>query len=237
MFSVRLSMSVVARALLTAGAAFTVSSALATPLAGGIYRLYNHPDGNEAPPLYGARFDELFNATSGHDVFTLDFNHSGSYVTLTLGSGVATISGTAWGGRDVGGAYATDSYLGFYTFTMTYSLGLGLVPGDDDYWVNTTNHVNTGSITAPNTSTVQLVDERGANPFSLRIGNEDNDLGHRGFNGISGWGWMSYRLATGAIVHEESTDFLFTVGERVPTPGATSLLAIGGVLMGRRRRR
>jgi len=33
----------------------------------------------------------------------------------------------------------------------------------------------------------------GGNPFSLRLGDEDDDLGHRDFPGISGWGWLEFR--------------------------------------------
>lgn len=212
-------------------------SVLADPiLAPGIYELNNHPDGNQNPPLYGARFDELYNVTGSHDVFTLDFDHPLSAVYLTVTSNSLTISGVAFGGRDTGGSHANDSYLGLYTLNFTYSLGVTQVPGDDDIHVNTANHANTGSILTPLGHTISLADERSSG-YSFRLGNENNDLGHRGFSGVSGWGWMSYGIGSGNYAHTASTDWLFTVGPAVPTPGAAAILGLGSLFASRRNRR
>lgn len=224
-------------------AAFALSAAAqASILAPGVYVLGNHPDGNEVPPPYGLRLDELVNVTANHDVFSFDFNHTGSLVQLVVAPGSLRIIGDVYGGRDVGSAYANDQYQGFYHIDMIYNVGVTQVPGDDDIYVHTANHSNFGSITLPagalagnGTNVVNLVDERGNpdNGTSLRIGNEDNDLGHRGFNGVSGWGWLSYVTATGGDVHVTSSDWLFTV---VPTPGSAVLLGMGVLATGRRRR-
>ncbi|MCA9283509.1 MAG: hypothetical protein KDA30_15905, partial [Phycisphaerales bacterium] len=122
-------------------------------------------------------------------------------------------------------------YRGIYTIDFTLDQGVMQVPGDDDVWVNTTNNVNTGSIMTPLGDEIALEDERGSYGYSLRLGDENNDLGHRGFNGISGWGWMNH----GGLPHVASTDWLFTA-ELVPTPGAASLLGTAGLLLVRRRR-
>jgi hypothetical protein len=222
-------------AAIVAAAAGTLltPAANATSLAPGVYRLANHPDGNTVPPPYGARFDELYNATSGHDVFTMDFEHPSSLVTMTYTGSTISITGSAWGGRDIGGTYANDIYLGLYTLNFTYSLGLAPVPGDDDVWVDTTNHVNTGTITSPFADVRNLVDERGSFGYSFRLGDENDDQGHRGFNGISGWGWMSYKTDSG-IEHVAATDWIFTV--IIPSPASAAMLGLGGMMALRRRR-
>ncbi len=209
------------------------STSQAVGLGPGVYRLHNHPDGNVLPPPYGARFDELYNATGGHDVFTLDFDDPSSAVFLTYTATTISITGSAKGGRDIGGGYAADAYNGMYTLSFTYSLGVTGVPGDDDVWVDTTNHANTGTISTPLGHVIDLVDERGSFDYSLRLGDEDNDLGHRGFAGLSGWGWLSY-ATPGGIHHVESTDWLFTI--EIPTPASAALLGLAGVIASRRRR-
>ncbi len=221
-------------AALVAASTGLATSASAVGLAPGVYRLANHPDGSQNPPPYGARFDELYNATGGHDIFTMDFEHPSSFVTLTYTGASITISGVSWGGRDVGGTYAADIYQGLYTLNFTYALGVSGVPGDDDIWVDTTNHVNTGTITSPFADVHNLVDERGSFDYSFRLGDEDNDAGHRGFNGISGWGWMSYVTATGGIQHVTATDWIFTV--IIPTPASAMAFGAAGLVALRRRR-
>jgi hypothetical protein len=229
-------MSIRAFALAAVAVGTMAVSAEAVSVASGLYRLHNHPDGQADPPPYGARFDELFNATSGHDIFTLDFDDPSSSVFMTVDvlAGVINIAGTALGGRDTGATYAADVYLGLYSFNFTYDIGVQQVPGDDDIWVVMPHHRNFGTITAPNSlGTIVLTDE-GMGGYTFRLGDEDNDAGHRGHNGISGWGWMSYVVGQ-SITHVEATDWLFTA-ELVPAPGSIVMLGLGGLLAARRRR-
>lgn len=208
----------------------------------GNYDLHNHTDGNAQPPQYGARFDEIKNVTSGTDIFTLDFNHAQSVMKMTVGATTIRIFGQSWGGIDVGNAYAgagdavRGPYTGLYTIDFTYTVGVGNVPGDDDKWVSTTNRNpgNVGTITLPTGAVVNLIDEN-MGGYSFRFGDEDNDAGHRGHPGLSGWGWMSYVEATG-IRHTSDTDWLFTATLEIPTPGASALLACAGLVLMRRRR-
>lgn len=202
----------------------------------GLYRLHNHPDGNERPPLYGARFDELFDVTTGHDVFTMDFDNIQSAVYMTINPALNQIHifGQSYGGRDTGSALANDSHRGLYQIDFTYNLGVGPAMGDDDLVVVTPDHRNFGTLTTPGGTVVSLTDQ-GMDGKTFRFGDEDNDLGHRGFNGLSGWGWMSYVSPT-AIRHVDSTDWLFTATYEIPAPGAAALAGIGGLLMARRRR-
>lgn len=202
----------------------------------GTYHLSNHPDGNQNPPAYGMRLDELFNATGNHDVFTFDFNHAQSNMNLDYNASGIWIHGVAFGGRDTGTSYANDVYRGVYTISFFYSWGVGHAPGDDDVMVDPGLHYNYGSITSPGGTVIALRDGHyGNGQPDFRLGNEDNDQGHRGFNGISGWGWLFFNNGSGFINHE-SDDWLFTAN-LVPTPGAAALMGMGAVAGLRRRRR
>lgn len=218
--------------LLSAGAASGAT------LPSGLYRLNNHPDGNQRPPLYGARFDELYNATSGHDVFTLDFDDidSAMFLTINAAQDQIRIFGQAKGGRDTGTAHANDAYLGVYFVDFTYNMGVGPAGSDDDLRVGTPDTRNFGSIITPLGDTIGLTD-KAMSTYSFRLGDEDNDAGHRGHNGISGWGWMNYVRAGGVQAHVNSTDWLFTATYEIPAPGSVALLGLGGLLLGRRRQR
>ncbi len=219
------------------------SASIITP---GTYRLSNHPDGAVRPPLYGFRLDELVNLTGGHDVFTFDFNHAGSAMYLDYDGTGIHIYGTSFGGLDVGSAYSA-TYSGFWNIDFTYGTVVG-VPSDDDLWVTTPAHTNSGSITFITDTNINptqvaafvgpgsipMVDEADAG-YTFRLGNENDDLGHRGFNGISGWGWVTH----GSGPHVYSSDWLFTLNP-VPLPGGILLAALGlisGVATGKIRGR
>lgn len=209
-------------------AAATMPVAHAAVIDPGIYRLHNHPDGAIAPPPYGLRLPELYDATSGKDNFTFDFDHADSEMYLTYTGTEITISGVSMGGRDIGAAWAADAYLGIYTFSFTYSVGVAAVPGDDDVYV-VANMDNSGTVATPLSDTLDLLDKSNGS-FSLRLGDESDDLGHRGFAGISGWGWLTYPTFS-----EVGTDWLFTM-ELVPAPSSFALLGVAGLLNARRRR-
>ncbi len=233
-----MSLRYVSGAAIAAGAILSfVGQAQSAVISSGLYRLHNHPDSVHTPPPYGGRFDELYDATGGHDVFTLDFDHASSaaYMEVDLGAGTVHIFGVALGGRDVGGSYAADPYLGLYGFEFLYDIGVGGVPGDDDVWVAAADpgHANFGYITTPLSDTIDLTDEA-MGGYSLRIGDENNDAGHRGFPGISVWGWMSYVTPNG-IVHVPETDWICTA-ELIPAPASVGLVGAGAVLCLRRGR-
>jgi hypothetical protein len=209
------------------------SAASASPIALGQYALRNHPDGSAGPPGYGLRLDELHDTTANHDIFTFDFNAVGSSLTMTITPTTIRIHGPVFGGRDngVGNTYANDRFRGIYTIDFTYSRGVEAAPGDDDLWVNTDNRANTGTITTPRGEVIPLVDERDSG-YSFRLGDEDDDQGHRGYQGISGWGWLTYGPPYN---HVNYSDWLFTA-TLIPAPGAAAL-GLAAVLAGAARPR
>lgn len=202
----------------------------------GTYTLSNHPDGAENPPPYGLRIDELVDVTSGNDVFTFDFDADGSSVSLILQANRITISGRAFGGLDVGGDY-DPNIRGFWNFMMIYDTEVQAVPGDDDVWVTMTG--NSGSITSEGLNGLdapvnQNLADKARGSYTFRLGNEGNDAGHRGFDGISGWGWVM------ADNMGQAQDWLFTAtyeSDAVPTPGALALGVIAAPAVLRRRRK
>lgn len=205
------------------------SSAFATQINQGVYRLHNHPDGAERPPLYGLRLDELINITSGHDVFTFNFDDPASNMQMVYGGSTLHIFGQAFGGLDSGSAYH-PAHSGLWEIDMTYA-AVTTVPSDDDLWINTPDASNVGFIRPVGGQPIPLYDFSGDFGYTLRIGDENNDQGHRGYSGISGWGWLNHGSPQ---VHVASSDWLFTA-QPIPEPASIALLALGLLATLRRR--
>ncbi|TDJ54265.1 MAG: hypothetical protein E2O40_07620 [Planctomycetota bacterium] len=199
----------------------------------GSYLLGDHPDGDELPPSYGLRLDELVNVTSGHDVFTFSFDHALADMRLDITAvGVDAyeirIHGTAFGGLVVDNQYdATMS--GVVDIDFVYMLAHP-ADGDDDLIVTTRNFTNTGSITFEGVP-INLSDRANSDGFTFRLGDENDDQGHRGFDGISGFGWLDHGTAGNHVV---SSDWLFTV---IPTPGSAALLSVAFAILSHSARR
>ncbi len=199
----------------------------------GTYFLEDHPDGNAGPPGYGLRLDELIDVTPGHDVFTFSFDAPGTDMRIDI-TEVATdefelhIFGTAFGGLVQNNEYVA-AFSGLVDIDFVYMLAHP-VNGDDDYIVTTPNFTNTGMITFEG-EMIDLFDRANAEGFTLQLGDEDG-TGHRGFDGISGWGWVDHGTAG---THVYDSDWLFTV---IPTPGSGVLLSMALAIAahGKRRR-
>lgn len=209
-------------------------------LAPGTYPLENHPDGAAAQPLYGMRADGL-RTGNANDIYTFDFEAPGAemYIDIAEGApGVYTlrIHGQAFGGRDIGAGYDPVE-SGWVAIDFTYSTATQ-VPGDDDFWVTGPDMTQTGTIAfisgALAGEAYNLVDKSNGS-YSFRLGDESNDAGHRGHDGVSGWGWMNHGPVGGPVGgHLNDTDWLFTVV--VPTPGTAALAGVAGMAFMRRRR-
>ncbi len=226
----RLSVSVCA----VVAATWSAAPARAAIIQPGTYRLHNHPDGEAATPFYGLRLDELFNVTSGHDIFTFSFDHADSAVFMDWdGASTLHIYGTAFGGHDIGAEYSpSPARTSLVTFDFTYTT-IHPAAGDDDLIVTTPSLTNVGTLTWVDTGEViNLWDKANVEGYTFRLGDENNDLGHRGFTGLSGWGWLNHHNPN---VHVSASDWLFTA-ELIPGPPALVLLAMGVAISGRRRR-
>lgn len=219
----------------------------AASIVDGEYILRNHPDAGHAPPPYGLRLDELFDVTASHDIWTFDFDHVDSDVRMLVNTAAGTIhiQGPVYGGLDSSDTYHA-SYQGLFDLSFNYSM-VEPATGDDDLLVDMTNAgLGSGVITpqfgdglagVAQDIPVSLSDYPGHFPFSFRLGDEDDDLGYRGFAGISGWGWL---LHGDSGFYHQSSDFIFVAFSEpvtIPEPAAGLMLLAGLVFPRRKRRR
>ncbi len=213
----------------------------------GTYRINNHPDGGAAAPFYGLRLDGLLDGDQ-NKTFTFDFDDTANGAAMFLtysnsGSGnELRIFGNAWGGRDVGSTYQ-DPQLWAIDFTY---VSVTNATGDDDLWIASGATPGGGTIRAADLSgpITELKAFAGNHPYYFRLGDEDDDSGHRMTGGITGWGWMNHATpgaGTSLDTHLYSSDWLFTVNPvAVPLPpsawmGVGLLGALGLVRLRRRR--
>lgn len=196
----------------------------------GLYELHNHPDGNQAPPLYGMRLDHLFDVPSSTaDVFTFDFDHADSAMFLDYSGTSINIFGTVFGGLDTGTMF-DPAYSGLWGVDFTYN-NVSMFAGDDDVGFMGASGSNFGFIVPLFSSAdmvitaldfVDLTDASNGD-FTFRFGDENDDLGHRGFDGLSGWGWLDFLETNG---NGGTQDWLFTAERiEVPEPSTYLLLA------------
>ena len=174
----------------------------------GLYQLGNHPDGNAASPEYGLRLDGILTGNPD-DIVTFDFEHPDADVKIQVAGSQVRIFGTAFGGIDLGESYDPHN-SGLWQIDFTYNNVEGL-QGDDDVIVDRANAGgNTGTIKQlfGDQLTFDLNDYAGNKAISFQLGNEADDQGHRGFNGISGWGWLNHSNFDG---YAAASDWLFTV--------------------------
>lgn len=144
------------------------------------------------------------------------------------------IYGVTMGGRDTGGSYAADVYNGLYAVDFTYSIGVGPKPSDDDRWVKygAPDMQNSGTIMTPLGHTIDLRDKSNG-AYQFRLGDEDNDAGHRGSAGISGWGWLNH----GPVgLAPRGLERLALHREPDPDPGRLALMGLGGMLAAHHKR-
>jgi len=191
----------------------------ADSLAPGHYLLGDHPDGGATDPLYGLRLDGLYTGDDG-DIYTFSFEQGGAQMEMWIDENSILIQGQVYGGFKADGASTwTDPSL--YTVHFEY-FGYGFAPGDDDVITQS----GSGWIQKEGESQIVLEAYAGSFDYTFRFGDEDNDLGHRDFAGLSGWGWLNHS----GWEHKSASDWIFTA-QSVPEP-STLLLLSTGLLVG-----
>ena len=163
-------------------------------------------------------------------------------------SGTARIHGTAQGGHKAGNALdELDGFFGLYEFDYTYS-NVVPVPGDaggfQDIWQVAASGDPIGTLSFSALELEWELRAKSNGTFAFRFGDENDGNGHRGFDGLSGWGWLQFRLTGPSIATTQfqprtgAQDGLFTGHRRdVPVPSTTFLFALGLAALGIRRRR
>lgn len=229
--------------------------ALAVSIMPGTYILGDHPGGDLNPPSYGLRIDQLLGEGTG--MYTFSFSAAGSHVELVYNDVANTIqiSGLVYGGRVSGSSYVgTPQY---YSVDFLYDTNVGTcasgAAGAVDVCASTNGGSgvgsNRGTLTAQGTDINNLVDGTLYNladytaapftPVTFQFGDEDG-AGHRGYNGLSGWGWLATeytftrRWGSGTYTkfkHYGAQDWLFTATKEPDTPPDSEVPEPGTVVL------
>jgi len=145
-----------------------------------------------------------------------------------LPDGSLRIHGTAWGGRVDDHAFR-DALLWAIDFRFT-SLAF-----DPDRGIQFAKEGSgSGTLTALETrggfqagQVIQLVDEAGKHSKSFALATD-----HRGFAGLSGFGWLHHDAFGDLEEHAGAADWLFTASNPIPVPEPGTLLLAGLGLLG-----
>ena len=208
------------------------------------YRLFDHPDANQAPPPYGLRLDNVFDGYGYDGVTTFSFNSGVVMAEVDDVAGTMRIFGDIYGGVDVGEAYGLEVKV---RLDFTYSdmvMADNFDPTDPDLQVpqgeggggievldiiSDPTDGGSNSLVGQTFSFMDKVNLNAGPDYGVAFNFLNTE--HRGYDGLNGWGWVE--LASG---YGGTHDFLF-IGELVPEPGSLAIWSMIGVVFCSRRRR
>ncbi len=176
------------------------------------YRIADHPDGNAANPTYWLRADDIAGPPT-----TFTTLHPDADVRLLWDSDLETIHiwGTTFGGHAAGDVYDDEAGLWSIDFRIQNVR-------DEGAELRVFGLNGSGTITSLRTEEEFALELYPPTYDSFIMGRD-----HRGFDGVSGWGWIAVDGA-----RDRTNDFLFTVAQPVPEPGSATLFGVGGILVG-----
>ena len=192
----------------------------------GEYQLNDHPDGNQSPPPYGMRLDNVLGA--GVATLSLDF-HNDTVLTVTDDGGMLSIniSGTLNGGLvdNMGGYLSQESYAVDFNYVANVAASGGgwVVSGADN--ANFGTLTNLGDMSVTTIYTTGMPETFAFLPDGHRLGDNSTWVGR---------GWLTEEL-NGDDTVAGTRDWLFQATE-IPAPGSFALLGLGGLVAARRRR-
>ena len=214
--------------LTTALVAGTAFSAFAGSTVVGQYLLGDHPDGNQSPPPYGLRIDNILDAGA----ITLSIGHHNDTVLTVYDDGgnlSINISGTLYGGLldGVGGYVSAESYAVDFTY------GVNVNALANGWEVNGFDAGNAGTLTNLGTNVVtDLYGKPNMSGLNFAFLADGHRLGDN--TTWVGRGWLTGEV-DGSDPLAGDRDWLFTATE-IPAPGSFALLGLGGLVAARRRR-
>ena len=192
------------------------------------FELNDHPGGDQAPPTYGLRLDNILGP--GVATLSMDF-YDDTRMVVSEDAGVISlhITGTLYGGE-----VEAHDYVDAHSYAVDFLYEVNVSDAGNGWNVNTFDTANTGTVTDLDTSDVftlygmanmdGLVFSMLADGFRL---NGDN-------SSWVGRGWLTAN-SDGTVSNAGAQDWLF-VGTPVPSPAGAFVLGLGGLVSMRRRR-
>ncbi len=228
----RLGATTLAGALVTALPAHAVSMQ---------FLLSDHPDGDQNPPPYGLRMDNLFSGAAGVTTFSFD-SYGDTILTVDDSGGPLTINihGTVYGGVASGG----NAGYGLGAYTLDFNFTLNVSPSGSGWIVGPgSGGVNGGTLTALagnanfTAGTVFSFYENTSPAQTFLFLQDDHRLtGHpqAGQNYWVGRGWNTTNSSGSPT--GDTMDFLF-LGHVIPLPTPAALALAGMATLAARGRR
>lgn len=189
------------------------------------FHLMDHPNGNQAPPTYGLRLDDLIQ--NDEYTFSFDYSDGSGMADMTLeydnATGEIHIYGRAYGGRDTGAGW-DPAESGWIDVDFTYRenvIRADNINGDpgDDIYVLVADPNNNGTITLDGWGgnvTINYSD-KAASGYSFIFDSDEDSKGNATIaNDPTLWSAAGWLMGHGS----PSRDWLF-LGELEMTVGTT----------------